>query len=213
MSARRPTNTRECGWHSLPWQMQSNKRPSKISSWLWRPFQSALEAWHWNESCDAFEVGLLFEEHEERITVIVVRHVSSARLACRRCHGIDGSLSAVEYAGPIPEEFAGVAVAVYGTNRPIAVAFNSRQFGRHRPVNFAVVLLEMLGIVGCLIENDEFDHWYLLLVWRSDRLSHNRIAKLRAVVNEEAHVYAPVDHLRLVQHAGADFEYPNVVFG
>ena len=26
-------------------------------------------------------------------------------------------------------------------------------------------------------------------------------------------VYAPVDHLRLVQHAGADFEYPNVVFG
>jgi hypothetical protein len=80
-------------------------------------------------------------------------------------------------------------------------------------VDFAVVLLEMYGIVGCLIENDEFDHWYLLLVWRSDRLSDNRIAKLRAVVNEEARDYAPVDHLRLVQHAGADFEYPNVVFG
>jgi hypothetical protein len=70
----------------------------------------------------------------------------------------------------------------------------------------------MLGIVGCLVENDEFDHWYLLLVWRSDRLSDNRIAKLRDVVHIGARD-APVNHPRLVQHAGADFEIPNVVFG
>jgi len=114
----------------------------------------------WSDGCDGFEVGLLFEEHEERNIVIVVRHVGSARLAFRRGHGIHGSLSAVECAGPVPEEFAGAAV--HRTDRPIAVAFNSGQFGGHRPVDFAVVLLEMLGIVGCLVENDELDHWYLL---------------------------------------------------
>src|ERR1700735_3202766 len=109
---------------------------------------------------------LLFEEHEERNIVIVVRHVGSPRLAFRRGYGIDGSLSAVECAGPVPEEFAGAAV--HRSDGPIAVAFNSGQFGGHRPVDFAVVLLEMLGIVGCLVENDEVDHWYLLLVSRSD---------------------------------------------
>src|SRR5580693_6068258 len=103
---------------------------------------------------------LLFEEHEERNIVIVVRHVGSARLAFRRGHGIDGSLSAVECAGPVPEEFAGAAV--HRSDGPIAVAFNSGQFGGHRPVDFAVILLEMLGIVGRLVENDELDHWYLL---------------------------------------------------
>src|ERR1700722_12892008 len=101
---------------------------------------------------------LLFEEHEERNIVIVVGHVSSARLAFRRGHGIDGSLSAVECAGPVPEEFA--AAAVNRTDRPIAIAFDSGQFGGHRPVDFAVVFLEMLGIVGCLVENDELYHWY-----------------------------------------------------
>jgi hypothetical protein len=75
-------------------------------------------------------------------------------------------------------------------------------------VDFAVVLLEMLGIVGFLVENDEFDHWYLLLVWRSDKLSDIRIDKLRDVVNKAARDYVPVDHHRLVQHAGADFEIP-----
>ena len=36
---------------------------------------------------------LLFEEHEERIIMIVVWHVGSARLALRRGNGIEGSLS------------------------------------------------------------------------------------------------------------------------
>ena len=49
----------------------------------------------------------LFDEQEERIIMIVVRHVGSARLAFRRCDGIEGSLSAVECAAPVPEEFAG----------------------------------------------------------------------------------------------------------
>jgi hypothetical protein len=44
------------------------------------------------------------------------------------------------------------------------------------------------------------------LVWRSDKLSDSRIAKLRDVVNEGARDYAPVEHQRLLQHAGADFE-------
>src|SRR6202040_2755758 len=134
---------------------------------------------------------LLFEEHEKRIIMIIVWHVGSARQAFRRGHGIEGSLSAVECAGPVPEEFAGVAV--HRTDRPIAVAFNSGQFGSHRPVDFAVVLLEMLGIVGCLVENDELHHWFLLLVWRSDKLSDNRIDKLREVVNKAARDYVPVN--------------------
>src|SRR5580700_6756577 len=190
-SVQRLTNTRECGWHSLPWQMQSNKRPQKSPA---------------GYGCGGFEVALLFEEHEERNIVIVVRHIGSARLAFRRGHGIDGSLSAVECAGPVPEEFAGASV--HRTDRPIAVALNSGQFGRHRPVDFAVVLLEMLGIFGFLVENDEFDHWYLPLFWRSDKLSDNRIDKLRDVVNKAARDCAPVEHQGLVQHAGADFEIP-----
>jgi hypothetical protein len=53
----------------------------------------------------------VFEEHEERNIVIVVRHVGIARLAFRRGQGIEGSLSAVKIAGPVPEEFAGAAVS------------------------------------------------------------------------------------------------------
>src|ERR1700739_915143 len=99
---------------------------------------------------------LLFEEHQERNIGILLRHAASARLAFRRGHGIDGSLTAVECAGPVPEEFAGAAV--HRTDRPITVAFNSGQFAGHRPVDFAVILLEMLGIFGRLVENDELDH-------------------------------------------------------
>jgi hypothetical protein len=75
--------------------------------------------------------------------VIVVRHVGGARLAFRRGHGIDGSLSAVECAAPVPEEFAGAAVR--RTDGPILVAFKSGQFAGYRPVDFAVVLLERSG--------------------------------------------------------------------
>src|SRR5580704_19779578 len=99
---------------------------------------------------------LLFEEHEEGNIVIVVRHVGSARLAFRRGQGIEGSLSAVEIAGPVPEEFAGAAVQP--TDRSILVAFKSGQFAGHRPMDFAVILLEMLGIFGRLVENDELNH-------------------------------------------------------
>ena len=60
----------------------------------------------------------------------------------------------------------------------------------------------MLGIFERLVENDELDHWYLLLVWRSDKLSDNRIDKLRDVVNKAAGDYVPVDHHRLVQYGG-----------
>src|SRR5580692_12233537 len=122
---------------------------------------------------------LLFEEHEEGNIVIVVRHVGIARLAFRRGQGIEGSLSAVEIAGPVPEEFSGAAVQP--TDRPILVAFKSGQFAGHRPVDFAVIFVEMLGIVGRLVENDELGHWYLL--WRSVKLSNNRINKLKDAVN------------------------------
>src|SRR5580658_2499310 len=44
--------------------------------------------------------------------------------------------------------------------------------------------------------------WYLLLVWRSDKLSDNRIDKLRDVVSKAAGDYVLVDHHRLVQHCG-----------
>jgi hypothetical protein len=54
-------------------------------------------------------------------------------------------LSAVECAAPVPEEFAGAAVQ--RTGRPILVAFKSGQFAGHRPVDFAVILVETLGIV------------------------------------------------------------------
>src|ERR1700726_4512629 len=103
---------------------------------------------------------LLFEEHEKRIIMIIVWHVGSARQAFRRRHGIEGSLTAVESARPVPEEFAGAAVQ--RTGRPILVAFKSGQFASHRPVDFAVILLETLGIVGHPVENDELGHWYLL---------------------------------------------------
>ena len=93
--------------------------------------------------------------------MIVVWHVGSARLAFRRGNGIEGSLSAVECAAPVPEEFAGAAVQ--RTGRPILVAFKSGQFAGHRPVDFAVILVETLGIVGHPVENDELGHWYLLL--------------------------------------------------
>src|SRR4029077_17338341 len=78
--------------------------------------------------------------------MIVVCHVGSARLAFRRGNGIEGSLSAVECAAPVPEEFAGAAVQ--RTRRPILVAFKSGQFAGHRPVE-----------------------WYLL--WRSVKLRPN----------------------------------------
>src|ERR1700732_2501828 len=128
--------------------------------------------------------------------MIVVWHVGSARLAFRRGNGIDGSLSAVECAAPVPEEFAGAAVQ--RTGRPILVAFKSGQFAGYRPVDFAVILVETLGIVGHPVENDELGHWYLL--WRSVKLSDNRIDKLRDVVNKAAGDYVLVDHHRLVQH-------------
>jgi hypothetical protein len=51
----------------------------------------------------------------------------------------------------------------------------------------------MLGIVGCLVENDELDHWFLLSVWRSDKFSDNRIDRLRDVVNKAARDYVPVN--------------------
>ena len=41
--------------------------------------------------------------------MIVVWHVGSARLAFRRGNGIEGSMSAVECAAPVPEEFAGAS--------------------------------------------------------------------------------------------------------
>src|SRR3984957_16221509 len=112
---------------------------------------------------------LLFEEHEERIFMIIVWHVGSARLAFRRGNGAEGSLSAVECAAPVPEEFAGAAVQ--RTGRPILVAFESGQSAGHRPVDFAVILVETLGIVGHPVENDELGHWYLLC--RSVKLSGN----------------------------------------
>jgi NADPH:quinone reductase-like Zn-dependent oxidoreductase len=145
------------------------------------------------------EDRLHFEEHEERITMIIVWHVGSARHAFWRRHGVEGSLTAVECAGPVPEEFAGAAVQ--RTGRPILAAFESGQFAGHRPVDFAVILVEMLGIVRRLVENDELGHWYLL--WCSVKLSNNRIDKLRDVVNKSAGDYALVDHHRLVQHRGS----------
>src|ERR1700730_9904225 len=96
-----------------------------------------------------------------RSSRIVVCHVGSARLAFRRGNGIEGSLSAVECAAPVPEEFAGAAVQ--RTGRPILVAFKSGQFAGHRPVDFAVILVETRGIVGHPVENDELGHGYLLL--------------------------------------------------
>ena len=78
--------------------------------------------------------------------MIVVRHVGSARLAFRRGNGIEGSLSAVECAAPVPEEFA--EAAVQRTGKPIRVAFKSGQFAGYRPVDFAVILIETIGIVG-----------------------------------------------------------------
>src|SRR5260221_2014016 len=98
--------------------------------------------------------------------MIIVWHVGSARQAFRRRHGIEGSLTAVECAGPVPEEFAGAAVQ--RTDTPILIAFNSGQFAGHRPMDFAVILVETLGIVGHPVENDELGHWYLL--WRSVKL-------------------------------------------
>src|SRR3984893_12072947 len=112
------------------------------------------------------EYRLLFEEHEERIIVIIVWHVGSARQAFRRRHGIERSLTAVECAGPVPEEFAGAAVQ--RTDTPILIALDSGQFAGHRPMDFAVILVETLGIVGHPVENDELGHWYLL--WRSVKL-------------------------------------------
>src|ERR1700738_3354705 len=97
--------------------------------------------------------------------MIVVWHVGSARLAFRRGNGIEGSLSAVECAAPVPEEFAGAAVQ--RTGRPILIVFKSGQLAGHRPVDFAVILLEMLGIVGHPVENDELGHWYLLVFIRA----------------------------------------------
>src|SRR6266481_3616344 len=104
--------------------------------------------------------GLIFEEHEERIIMIIVWHVGSARQAFRRRHGIEGSLTAVKCAGPVPEELAGAAVQ--RTDTPILITFNSGQFAGHRPMDFAVILVETLGIFGHPIENDELRHWYLL---------------------------------------------------
>src|SRR5271155_4642902 len=118
----------------------------------------------------AYAYHLLFEEQEEWNIVIVVRHVGIARLAFRRGHGIEGSLSAVECAGPVPEEFG--SATVHGTDRPIVVAFDSGQFGGHRSVDFAVILLEMLGIVGCLVENDEFDHLVSPFVFEFRKRQH-----------------------------------------
>src|ERR1700719_854571 len=85
--------------------------------------------------------------------MIVVWHVGSARLAFRRGNGIEGSLSAVECAAPVPEEFAGATVQ--RTGRPILVAFKSGQFADYRPVDFAVIFIETLGIVGHPVENDD----------------------------------------------------------
>src|SRR5580700_9479752 len=104
--------------------------------------------------------GLIFEEHEERIITIIVWHVGSACQAFRRHHGIEGSLTAVECAGPVPEEFAGAAVQ--RTETPILIAFNSGQFAGHRLMDFAVILVETIGIFGHPIENDELGHWHLL---------------------------------------------------
>src|SRR5260370_7608651 len=76
-----------------------------------------------------------------------------------RLHRNEVSLTAVECAGPVPEEFAGAAVQ--RTETPILIAFNSGQFAGHRPMDFAVILVETLGIFGHPIENDELGHWYL----------------------------------------------------
>src|SRR5260370_16719669 len=92
--------------------------------------------------------------------MIIVWHVGSARQAFRRRYSIEGSLTAVECAGRVPEEFAGAAVQ--RTDTPILIAFNPGQFAGHRPMDFAVILVETLGIFGHPIENDELGHWYLL---------------------------------------------------
>src|SRR5258708_21523069 len=139
--------------------------------------------------------------------MIIVWHIGSARQAFRRRHGIEGSLTAVECAGPVPEEFAGAAVQ--RTDTPILIAFNSGQFAGHRPMDFAVILVETLGIVGHPVENDELGHWYLL--WRSVKLSDNRIDKLRDVVNTAARDYVLVDHHRLVQHCGPALAMSSII--
>src|SRR5260221_13537937 len=95
--------------------------------------------------------GLIFEDHEERIIMIMFWHIGSARQAFRRRHGIEGSLTAVECAGPVPEEFAGAAVQ--RTDTPILIAFNSGQFAGHRPMDFAVILVETLVFVGHHVED------------------------------------------------------------
>src|ERR1700722_16156323 len=51
-------------------------------------------------------------------------------------------------------------------------------------MDFAVILVETLGIVGHPVENDELGHWYLL--WSSVKLGDNRIDELRDVVNKAA---------------------------
>src|SRR5580700_3225224 len=96
--------------------------------------------------------------------MIIVWHVGSAGQAFRRRHGIEGSLTAVECAGPIPEEFVGAAVQ--RMDMPILIACNSAQFAGHRTMDFSVIPLEMRRIFGHLVENDEFGHWYVLSTLR-----------------------------------------------
>src|SRR5258708_12027930 len=139
--------------------------------------------------------------------MIIVWHIGSARQAFRRRHGIEGSLTAVECAGPVPEEFAGAAVQ--RTDTPILIAFNSGQFAGHRPMDFAVILVETLGIVGHPVENDELSHWYLL--WRSVKLSDNRIDKLRDVVNTAPRDYLLVDHHRFVHNCGPPLALSSII--
>ena len=51
---------------------------------------------------------------------------------------------------------------------PILVAFKSGQFAGYRPVDFAVIFLETLGIVGHPVENYELGHWYVLYRFSAD---------------------------------------------
>src|SRR5260370_35238700 len=80
---------------------------------------------------------LLFEEHEERIIMIIVWHVGSTRQAFWRRQGIEGSLTPAECTGPVPEEFAGAAVQ--GTGRPIVVTCTAGRLARQRPVAVACI--------------------------------------------------------------------------
>src|SRR5580704_2703409 len=70
--------------------------------------------------------------------------------------------------------------AVQRTGMPILVAFKSGQFAGYRPVDFAVIFLETLGIVGHPVENYELGHWYVLCRFSAGLLQgHNFRAERR----------------------------------